>query len=155
MLATVPVAKGAATYPVPATTPAGTRQIAATFVPSATPVVGSTSAVVPFTVDKAVSTTGLTATSQKVKATAPPTYELTMTAVVALNTARPPVGTVRFLVDGVQVAQAGVGADGRATVIVNTEKEKLDLRAEFVPDDTANHLGSSQPDGGVQGEVVG
>ena len=68
-----------------------------------------------------------------------------MTAVVALNTARPPVGTVRFLVDGVQVAQAQVGADGRATVIVNTEKEKLDLRAEFVPDDTANHLGSSSP----------
>ena len=67
VLATVAVG-GQAAYQVPANTPAGTLQLVATFVPSAgTEVTGSTSQAVQFTVNKAVSTTGLTATGDKVK----------------------------------------------------------------------------------------
>jgi 5'-nucleotidase len=142
VLATVPVSSGKAAYQVPASTPAGTLQITATFVPSATRgVVGSTSSVLAFTVNKAVSTTGLTATSSKVKGK----YEARMTATVSLNTGKPAVGTVAFYINGVMVAQAPVGADGKASVSASVPKERLQLRAQFTPTDTANHLGSTSP----------
>ena len=142
VLATVAVSSGQASYQVPASTPAGTLQITATFVPSATRgVVGSTSAVLGFTVNKAVSTTGLTAKVLKSKGK----YEVQMTATVSLNTGKPAVGTVAFYLNNVQVGQAQVGADGRAVVTVAAPRERVQVRAVFTPTDTANHLGSTSP----------
>ncbi|HST46692.1 ExeM/NucH family extracellular endonuclease [Jatrophihabitans sp.] len=142
VLATVAVSAGKASYQVPATTPAGTLQITATFVPSVPEgVIGSTSSAVTFTVNKAVSTTGLTATASKVKGK----YEARMTATVSLNTGKPAVGTVAFFINGVMVAQAPVGADGKASVSVSVPKDRLQVRAQFTPTDAANHLGSTSP----------
>ncbi|HEV2888199.1 MAG TPA: ExeM/NucH family extracellular endonuclease [Jatrophihabitans sp.] len=143
VLATVAVSSGQASYQVPATTPAGTLQITATFVPSAAHVVGSTSAVLQFTVNKAVSTTGLTATASKVKGSNK--YQMQMTATVSLNTGKPAVGTVAFYLNGVVVAQAQVGANGKASATVPTPAERVQVRAQFTPTDTANHLGSTSP----------
>jgi 5'-nucleotidase len=142
VLATVPVSSGKASYQVPATTPAGTLQITATFVPSAARgVVGSTSAAVQFTVNKAVSTTGLTATASKVKGK----YELQMTATVSLNTGKPAVGTVAFYLNGAVIAQVQVGPNGQAAVTAPVAKGQAQVRAQFTPTDTANHLGSTSP----------
>jgi 5'-nucleotidase len=145
VLATVPVTAGKASYQVPATTPAGTLQITATFVPSATRgVVGSTSAAVQFTVNKAVSTTGLTATGGKVKGSSTK-YQVQMTATVSLNTGKPAVGTVAFYLNGVLVGQAQVGAGGTASFTAPAAKGQAQVRAQFTPTDTANHLGSTSP----------
>lgn len=141
VLATVAVSSGQAAYQVPASTPAGTSQITATFVPTASDVVGSTSAAVQFTVNKAVSTTGLTAKVLKSKGK----YEVQMTATVSLNTGKPAVGTVAFYLNGKVVAQAPVGTDGRAVVTVPAPKERVQVLAVFTPTDTANHLGSTSP----------
>ena len=142
MLATVPVSSGQASLQLSATAAAGTYQFSATFVPSAaTGVTGSTSQAVQFTVNKAVSTTGLTAKVLKGKGK----YEVQMTATVSLNTGKPAVGTVAFYLKGVVVAQAPVGADGRATVTVPAPRERVQVRAVFTPSDTANHLGSTSP----------
>ncbi|HEY0167975.1 MAG TPA: ExeM/NucH family extracellular endonuclease [Jatrophihabitans sp.] len=141
VLATVPVSSGQASYQMPATTAAGTYQIAATFVPSTEQVTGSTSAVVQFTVDKAVSTTGLTATVAKVKSK----FEVRMTATVTLNNGKPAVGAVAFYVKGVLVGQAPVGANGQASFTAAVAKGQSQVRAQFTPTDTANHLGSTSP----------
>ena len=143
VLATVPVSSGKASYQVPANTPAGTLQITATFVPSDSGnVAGSASSAVTFTVNKAVSTTSLTASAAKLKGGK---YEARMTATVALNTGKPAVGTVAFYINGVQVAQAQVGADGKASATAPVAKERVQVRAQFTPTDTANHLGSTSP----------
>ncbi len=144
-LATVPVVAGKAEYQVPATTPAGTLRVTAAFAPNATRgVLGSLSTSVGLTIDRAVSTTGLTADSEKVKQSgAQNSYLLHMAATVSLDNGRVPVGTVRFFKDGVVVATAPVGASARASVTVPTEKKELQLRAEFVPSDAANHVGST------------
>ncbi|MEO6502664.1 MAG: ExeM/NucH family extracellular endonuclease [Jatrophihabitantaceae bacterium] len=142
VLATVAVSSGQATYQVPASTPAGTLQITATFVPAAgSSVVGSTSAVLQFTVNKAVSTTGLTATVVKVKSK----FEARMTATVSLNTGKPAVGVVAFYVKGVLVGQAPVGANGQASFTAVVAKGQSQVQAQFTPTDTANHLGSTSP----------
>jgi len=141
VLATVPVSAGTATYQVPATTPAGTSQITATFVTTAPHVTGSTSAPLTFTVNKAVSSTALTATSSKVKGK----YELQMTATVTLNTGKAAAGTVAFYVNGVVVANAAVGAGGKASATAPAVKGTAQVRAQFTPTDTANHLGSTSP----------
>ena len=143
VLATVPVSSGKASYQVPANTPAGTLQITATFVPSdSSNVAGSTSSAVTFTVDKAVSSTSLTASAAKLKGGK---YEARMTATVSLNTGKPAVGTVAFYINGVKVAQAPVGADGKASATSPVAKERVQVRAQFTPTDTANHLGSTSP----------
>ncbi len=144
VLATVPVSAGKATYQVPATTPAGTLQITATFVPSATRgVVGSTSAAVTFTVNKAVSTTGLTATSDHVHGNQ---YSVSMTATVSLNNGKVAVGSVAFYLNGTMVGQAPVGSNGVASITVSAAKGKgQQVRAQFTPADAANHLGSTSP----------
>ncbi|HEX8082522.1 MAG TPA: ExeM/NucH family extracellular endonuclease [Jatrophihabitans sp.] len=141
VLATVAVSSGQASHQLSATAAAGTYQFTATFVPSAATVTGSTSQALQFTVNKAVSTTGLTAKVLKSKGK----YEIQMTATVSLNTGKPAVGTVAFYLKGVVVAQAQVGADGRATVTVPAPKERVQVRAVFTPTDTANHLGSTSP----------
>lgn len=142
VLATVAVSSGQASHQLSATTAAGTYQFTATFVPSAANEVnGSTSQAVQFTVNKAVSTTGLTATSAKVKGK----FEVRMTATVSLNTGKPAVGTVAFYLNGKVVAQAPVGADGRALATVTSPPERVQVRAVFTPSDTANHLGSTSP----------
>ena len=143
VLATVPVSSGTASYQVPATTPAGTLQVTATFVPDAAKgVVGSTSSAVQFTVNKAVSTTGLTASSAKLKGNK---YEVSMTAAVSLNTGKPAVGSVAFYLNGALVAQAQVGANGTASTTVPASKGQAQVRAQFTPADPANHLGSTSP----------
>jgi 5'-nucleotidase len=145
VLAIVAVSSGQASYQLPSTIPAGTLQLTATFVPSAAHgVLGSTSAVLQFTVNKAVSTTALTATGGKVKG-ASSKYEVAMTATVSLNTGKPAVGTVAFYLNGVVVAQAPVGAGGQASVTVPAAKGQAQVRAQFTPADTANHLGSTSP----------
>jgi len=142
VLATVAVSSGQASYQVPATTPAGTSQITATFVPSATRgVVGSTSAALQFTVNKAVSTTGVTATFSKVKGK----YELQLTATVSLNTGKPAAGTVAFYLNGAVIAQVPVGAGGQATATTSVVKGQAQVRAQFTPTDAANYLGSTSP----------
>ncbi len=135
-----------ATYEVPASTPAGALQITATFVPSeATGISGSSSSVLTFTVDKAASTTTLTATGSKVKSRGATTYELEMTATITLNTGNPAVGTVTFYAGDTVVGSAAVGTGGTASVTVPATKGSEQVRAEFTPTDTANHLGSTSP----------
>ena len=105
---------------MPATTAAGTLQITATFVPAVPQgVVGSTSSALTFTVNKAVSTTGLTATGGKVHGNQ---YQVSMTATVSLNNGRTAVGTVAFYLNGVQVAQVQVGPTGSAAATVPAAK---------------------------------
>ena len=146
VLATVPVSSGQASHQISSTTPAGTWQVTATFVPSAASgVSGSSSAAVEYTVHKVTSTTGLTATSSKVKKKGPVTYQLEMSATVALDTGRSAVGTVDFYVDGVLAGHTTVGADGRATATAPVSRTQVQVRAVFTPTDTANHVGSSSP----------
>ncbi|MEO7263038.1 MAG: ExeM/NucH family extracellular endonuclease [Jatrophihabitantaceae bacterium] len=143
VLATVAVSSGQASHQVSATTAAGTYQVTATFVPSAgNGVTGSTSPAVQFTVNKAVSTTSLTATVGKVKGNQ---YQVQMTATVSLNTGKPAVGTVAFYLNGVLVGQAQVGAGGKASFTAPAAKGNAQVRAVFTPTDTANHLGSTSP----------
>ena len=105
------------------------------------PPAGSTSSAFQFTVNKAVSTTGLTATGGKVKGSTTK-YQVAMTATVTLNTGKPAVGTVAFYLNGVVVATAQVGANGKASTTVSAPAERVQVRAQFTPTDTANHLGS-------------
>ncbi len=143
VLATVAVSAGKATYQVPATTAAGTLQITATFVPSLPEgVVGSTSSALTFTVNKAVSATSLTATGSKVHGNQ---YQVQMTATVTLNTGQAAAGTVAFYVNGAVVAQVQVAAGGKASATAPVAKGTVQVRAQFTPADTANHLGSSSP----------
>jgi 5'-nucleotidase len=145
-LATVSVVDGKASYEVPASTPAGTLQITATFLPSAaTGISGSSSSVVTFTVDKAVSSTTLTATGSKVKVRGATTYAIAMTATVSLDTGKPAVGTVTFYAAGRVVGSAAVGTGGKASLTVPTTKGSVQVRAQFTPTDTANHLASTSP----------
>jgi len=142
VLATVAVSAGKATYQVPANTPAGTLQITATFVPSVPEgVVGSTSSALTFTVNKAVSTTTITASSNKVKNV----YQLTMSSTVSMNNGKTAVGTVAFFVNGVQVGQAAVGSTGTASITVSAAKGTAQVRAQFTPTDAANNTGSTSP----------
>ena len=121
-----------------------TLQITATFVPSAaTGISGSSSSVVTFTVDKAVSSTTLTATGSKVKVRGATTYELAMTATVTLDTGKPAVGTVTFYVGDAAVGTAAVGTGGTAAATVPATKGSVQVRAQFTPTDTANHLDST------------
>ena len=146
-LATVAVVDGKATYEVPPNTPAGALEITATFVPSsATGIVGSSSSVVTFTVDKAVSSTTLTATGSKVKVRGATTYELAMTATVTLDTGKPAVGTVTFYADDEAVGSAAVGTGGTASVTVPESKGSVQVRAEFSPTDTGEPPGLHEPD---------
>jgi 5'-nucleotidase len=145
VLATVPVTSGTASYQVPATTPAGTLQITASFVPAdSSNVAGSASSALAFTVNKAVSTTGLTAIGGKVKGSTTK-YQVAMTATVSLNTGKPAVGTVAFYLNGVLAGQAQVGADGKASFTASAAKGSVQVRAQFTPADTANHAGSTSP----------
>ena len=95
--------------------------------------------------DKAVSTTGLTATGGKVKGGGPPTYQVRMTATVSLNTGRAAVGTVTFFVGNVATAPVQVGPNGQATATVTVKKGRTQVRAVFTPTDASNHLGSNSP----------
>ncbi|MBV9820873.1 MAG: hypothetical protein JO144_01410, partial [Actinobacteria bacterium] len=143
VLATVAVSGGKAGYQVPATTAAGTSQITATFVPSVPEgVVGSTSSALTFTVNKAVSTTALTATGSKVHGNQ---YQVAMTATVSLDNGRTAVGTVAFYLNGALVSQVAVGSTGTASSTVPAAKGTAQVRAVFTPTDTANHVGSSSP----------
>ena len=72
-------------------------------------------------------------------------YQVGMTATVSLNTGKPAVGTVASYLNGVVVAQAQVGANGTASVTVAAAKGSAQVRAQFTPADTANHLGSTSP----------
>jgi len=145
VLAIVAVSSGQASYQLPSTLSAGTLQLTATFVPStAYGVLGSTSAVLQFTVNKAVSTTALTAIGGKVKGSNTK-YQVQLTATVSLDNGRTAVGTVAFYLNGVVVAQVQVGANGQASATAPAAKGQAQVRAQFTPIDTANHLGSTSP----------
>ncbi len=143
VLGTAPVTDGVATLDLPTDVPAGAHQLTATFVPADTGAAhGSTSDPVPFTVDKATSTTHVTATAAKAKSkSGPQTYLLSMVATVALETGRAPVGTVQFSVDGQVVGSDAVSA-GKADATVTVAKGTHTVLASFVPADPANHVGS-------------
>jgi hypothetical protein len=141
------VVNGKAVFELPSNLPAGAHALTATFVPADTDAAsGSTSAPpVAFTVEKAESTTGLSATAAKVKAKQGPAgYLMDMVAPVSLETGRAAVGTVVFTIDGVEVARATV-FDGSARAVADTEKGDRAVQATFVPADPANHVGSSSP----------
>jgi 5'-nucleotidase len=143
VLGTAPVTGGVATLALPTDLPAGGHLLTATFVPADTGAAqGSTSDLVAFTVDKATSTTDVTATAAKAKSkSGPQTYLLSMVATVALETGRAPVGTVQFSVDG-QVVDSDAVSGGRADATVTVTKGTHTVVATFVPADPANHLGS-------------
>ncbi|HEX8093201.1 ExeM/NucH family extracellular endonuclease, partial [Jatrophihabitans sp.] len=130
VLATVPVSSGKASYQVPANTPAGTLQITATFVPSATRgVVGSTSSALAFTVNKAVSTTALAASApSQFYGTASPA---TLTATVTQNDGSTPAGDVRFETSTGTVLATVAVSSGKASyqVPANTPAGTLQITA--------------------------
>jgi predicted extracellular nuclease len=151
VLGTAPVTDGVATLDLPTDLPAGAHQLTATFVPADTDdATGSTSEAVAFTVDKATSTTHVTATIAKAKSKgSPQTYLLSMVATVALETGREPVGTVQFSVDG-QVVDSDAVSGGKADVTVTATKGTHTVEATFIPADPANHVGSTSPQLTVQ-----
>jgi predicted extracellular nuclease len=144
VLGTAPVTDRVATLDVPTDLPAGAHQLTATFVPDDTAAAhGSTSDPVAFTVDKATSTTQVSATAGKVKSkSGPQGYLLSMVATVALETGRDPVGTVQFSVDG-QVVDTDTVSAGKADATVIVGKGAHTVEATFVPADPANHEGST------------
>jgi predicted extracellular nuclease len=144
VLGTAPVTDGVATLDLPTDLPAGGHQLTATFVPDDIgAAIGSTSAPVAFTVDKATSTTDVTATAAKAKSkSGPQTYLLSMVATVVLETDRVPVGTVEFSVDG-EVVDSDAVSSGKADATVTVTKGAHTVVATFVPADPANHVGST------------
>jgi hypothetical protein len=151
VLGTAPVTDGVATLDLPTDLPAGAHQLTATFVPADSgAAIGSTSDQVAFTVDKATSTTHVTATSAKAKSKGgPQSYLLSMVATVALETGRTPVGTVQFRVDG-QLVDSDAVSGGKADATVTVTKGTHTVVATFVPTDQANHVGSASPPVTVQ-----
>jgi 5'-nucleotidase len=144
VIGTAPVTDGVATLDLPDDLPAGAHQLTASFVPENTGAAhGSTSDPVAFTVDRATSTTHVTATTAKAKSkSGPQTYLLSMVATVALETGRDPVGTVQFRVDG-QLVDSDAVSNGNADATVTVDKGSHTVEATFVPADPANHVGST------------
>jgi hypothetical protein len=144
VIASGPVVNGQATGTVPAFLTAGEHPLSARFVPADTgAAIGSTSHPVAFTVDKATSTTDVTATAAKAKSkSGPQTYLLSMVATVALETGRAPVGTVEFSVDG-EVVDSDAVSGGKADATVTVTKGTHTVVATFVPADPDNHVGST------------
>ena len=68
-----------------------------------------------------------------------------MTATVSLNTGKPAAGSVAFYLNGVLVGQTQVAANGQASFTAPATKGQAQVRAQFTPTDTANHLGSTSP----------
>ncbi len=146
VIATATVSDGTATGSVPAFLAAGNHTLRARFVPADTDdATGSTSDPTAFSVTKAHSTTSVSVQVGKVKGKGgPQEFVADMTARVALENGRSPVGTVTFRVDGVQVATAAVSG-GSARAVATVSKGTHVVTATFSPTDTDNHVGSDSP----------